>query len=190
MWKPEFSNKTKLANYCTVIHWRVKTHFEFCGSALRCVRTVHESISGNTALVQTSKNQVHDGLRWFLVRKQKNTDVHTDVYRFGGSIRRLQLQNLQLKIYQKNSSTISQILVPIALFAPLSWQGLGTRIREYVFMGWITSAHVRDLMANLVPRATSSPGPSPRRFSKWRIVGSVALADIELKVSRSPTPSW
>jgi len=34
----KFSNQTKLANYCNVIHWRVKTHFEFSGSALRSVQ--------------------------------------------------------------------------------------------------------------------------------------------------------
>ena len=55
MQKKEFSNQTKLENYCTVIQWRVKTHFEFSVSTSRSVQFMKTVISGrNTALVQNS----------------------------------------------------------------------------------------------------------------------------------------
>lgn len=43
----ESSNQNKLANYWTVIHWSVKTHFQFSGSVWSV--QIHE----NVALVQT-----------------------------------------------------------------------------------------------------------------------------------------
>ena len=92
----EFTNQTNLANYCTSIHWRVKTHFVLSGSALQSVqfmKTFPVEIRRSSRLAfASSKTQAHERL---CCQKTKYTNVQLHVSRFGGGIRRLWFQNLQ-----------------------------------------------------------------------------------------------